>query len=60
MSALRRVSELNVRISLSSKIPHQFSTANLPAEVRLGYLLFRVRQFIPKPYGASSVIVSVM
>jgi len=27
----------------------QFSTADLPAEVKLGYLLFRVKQFIPKP-----------
>jgi len=27
----------------------QFSTADLPAEVDLGYLLFRVKQFIPKP-----------
>jgi len=28
----------------------QFSTADLPAEVKLGYLLFRVKQFIPKPW----------
>ena len=27
----------------------QFSTADLPAEVKLGYLLFRVKQYIPKP-----------
>ena len=27
----------------------QFSTADLSAEVKLGYLLFRVKQFIPKP-----------
>ena len=27
----------------------QFSTADLPAEVKLGYLFFRVKQFIPKP-----------
>ena len=27
----------------------QFSTADLPAEVKLGYLLFRVKQFILEP-----------
>ena len=28
----------------------QFTTADLPSEVKLGYMLFRVKQYIPRPF----------
>ena len=34
---------------VSTSVFLQISTTDLPAEVRLGYLLFGIRQFIPKP-----------
>jgi len=36
-------------LQVSKSVFLQFNTADLPAEVKLGYLFFRVKQYIPRP-----------
>jgi len=33
----------------------QFTTADLPGEVKIGYLFFRVKQYVPRPLRLLSV-----